>query len=151
MAYSTRLYLLLTSLLTPSPKSGEDSSASPPVEPDLAEVVREAWQQTLDLVEAFPLQPVTPARTHDFEQQIQDRLRELGRRLTQHAYNHVEPADVDDLPKHVRFQAGPYTRINRKTPQHVWTLFGQIRLRRTGYRPPDSDPTIFPLALASDG
>ena len=42
------------------------------------------------------------------------------------------------------------TRLNRKTPQNVWTLFGQIRLQRVGYRPSDKagDATLFPLALA---
>jgi hypothetical protein len=150
VAYSTQLCLLLTSLLTPSPKQGEDSSASPPAEPGLADVAQAALQPVLDLVEAFRQLPVTPARTHEFEQHLQGRLREVGRRLTQHAYNHLEPADANELPKHVRFQAGPYTRTNRKTPQHVWTLFGQIRLLRTSYRPThaDGDPTIFPLASA---
>jgi hypothetical protein len=43
-----------------------------------------------------------------------------------------------------------YTRLNQKTPQNVWTLFGQIRLWRVGYRPTDKsgEKVIFPLAMA---
>jgi hypothetical protein len=64
------------------------------------------------------------------------------------AYNHVEPSQIDALPPHVEFEAGPYTRLNRKTPQDVATSFGKIRLWRVGYRPTQKtgDPTIFPLA-----
>ena len=56
---------------------------------------------------------------------------------------------VDNLAKHVHFEASAYTRLNAKTPQNAWTLFGQIRLWRVGYRPSDKsgDATIFPLAL----
>jgi hypothetical protein len=67
----------------------------------------------------------------------------------QAVYQRFEPV-VEALPKHVRFEASLYTRLNRKTPQNVWTLFGQIRLCRVGYRPSDKtgDPTVFPAALA---
>ena len=67
----------------------------------------------------------------------------------QAVYNHAEPA-VDACPKHVRFDLVLYTRLNRKTPQNSWTLFGQIRVRRVGYRPSDksAEPTLFPLAMA---
>jgi hypothetical protein len=65
----------------------------------------------------------------------------------QHTYNALEPHDVDALPKHVRFEGACYTRLGRKTPQHVWTLFGQVCLRRVGYRSTckDGEPTLFPL------
>ncbi len=74
----------------------------------------------------------------------------MGREITQWTYNHLEPGNVADLPKHVHFEASDYTRLNQKTPQQAWTLFGQIRLWRTGYRPTDKsgDPTIFPLAMS---
>jgi hypothetical protein len=35
---------------------------------------------------------------------------------------------------HVEFEAGLYTRLNHKTPQEVATIFGKIRLWRTGYQ-----------------
>jgi hypothetical protein len=149
MGYSTHLCLLLTTLLTPRAEQAADTPSSAPPEPDLHDVARAALQKALSLVEQFRQQPISPARTHRFEQQLQDQLRDLGRQLTQWAYNHLEPAEVHHLAKHVHFEAGPYTRLNRKTPQNVWTLFGQIRLWRLGYRPThqDGDPTIFPLAM----
>src|SRR5206468_11207571 len=97
----------------------------------------------------FRRQPVSPPATHAFEQQLQEALRGVGCTLAQWAYNHLEPADVGVLPTHVRFQAGPYTRLGAKTPPNAWTLFGPIRLWRAGYRPTDKggDPPTFPLAL----
>ena len=149
MSYSTHLCLLLTTLLTPRAEQASDAPSPAPEGPDLADVAQTALQQALDLVASFRQQPLGPARTHLLEQQLQDQLRELGRVLLQWTYNHLEPADVNDLSKHVRFEAGPYTRLNRKTPQNVWTLFGPIRLWRVGYRPTNKggDATLFPLAL----
>jgi hypothetical protein len=101
------------------------------------------------LVEDFRRQPVSPAATHAFEERLRQALREVGRTVVQWTYNHLEPPDVQALPTHVRFEAGPYTRLTAKTPQNAWTVFGAIRLWRVGYRPSDKggDPTIFPLAL----
>src|SRR5262249_49152222 len=81
--------------------------------------------------------------------QLQEEVRELARAVTQWSYHHAEP-QVEALPKHVWFEASAYTRVNAKTPQNVWTLFGQIRLWRTGYRPTSKggDATLFPLALS---
>jgi len=89
-------------------------------------------------------------RTQQFEQQLQEALRELGRQVVQSTYNQVERADVQALAKQVRYEASLYTRLNAKTAQNAWTLFGQIRLWRVGYRPTDKDgdPTLFPLALS---
>ena len=145
MGYSTHLYLLLTTLLLPQAKQTADTPSAAP-EPDLADVAQTMLQKALDLIESFRQQPVSPARTHLFEQQLQEELRALGRQLTQWTYNHLEPSDVQDLAQHVHFEGGPYTRLNRKTPQNVGTLFGQVRLWRVGYRPTDksSDPTIAP-------
>ena len=72
--------------------------------------------------------PVSPEATFQFEQQLQLHVREMGRQVLQHTYNSLEPEDVHALPKHVLFEGSSYTRMGRKTPQHVWTLFGQIHL-----------------------
>ena len=71
----------------------------------------------------------------DVREPLRDHLREMGRSVLQHTYNSLEPAEVAALPSHVRFEGTCYSRLQRKTPQHVWTLFGQIYLRRVGYRP----------------
>jgi hypothetical protein len=145
MNYS--MHLLLTLATTPTSTPGPEAGA--PIDRALPDVVADAVQGLLQRVEAFRQQPVSPAHAQQFEQQVQDELRALGRQVVQWTYNHLEPADVQVLAKHVRFEAGLYTRLNRKTPQQVWTLFGPVRLWRIGYRPTDktSEPTLFPLAL----
>lgn len=148
MNYSMHLCLTLATLPTPAPGADAVDTAGPAT-PTLAEVVRPALQRLLRLVEDFRQQPVAPLRTQRFEEQLQGELRELGRGVVQWTYNHLEPAAVETLAKHVHFEASSYTRLQEKTPQNAWRLFGQIRLWRVGYRPTDqsSDPTIFPLAL----
>jgi hypothetical protein len=119
------------------------------VEEKIDDVVQVLAETVKRLSQEFFSRRVDPERTFDFEHQVSEAVRELGRQIVQAVYNHAEP-EAKSLPKHVHFEASQYTRLNRKTPQNVWTLFGQIRLRRIGYRPTDKsgDATIFPLALA---
>jgi hypothetical protein len=146
MTYSMQLPLLLTTLLTPKlPDHASGDPVSAP--PSLEEHLQPAWQQLLDLGQQFRSAAVSPQATRAFEQQVQLQVREIARLTVQHTYNGLEPADVQDLPKHVNCH-GSCTRLNKKTPQNVWTLFGQIRLHRVGYRSTtkDGSPTLFPLA-----
>src|SRR5262245_59845202 len=147
MHYSTYIVCSLTPLLLSDVAGGQAEAET--LEQALDGITHEVLQAVSELSQAFLSQPVNPERTFEFEHQLQDRLREAGRQITQAVYNRVEPA-VEALPKHVRFEAMQYTRLKRKTPQNVWTLFGQLRLDRVGYRPTDKsgDPTIFPAALA---
>jgi hypothetical protein len=149
MTYSTHIFLTLATVLLTKTPPGGDADQPAAATPALPDVVGPALQRLWDFVEDFRRQPVSPGRTHQFEQQLNEALRELGRGIVQHTYNHLEPADVQALAKHVHFEAGLYTRLNEKTPQNAWTLFGQVRVWRVGYRPTDKsgDPTIFPLAL----
>jgi hypothetical protein len=146
MNYSMHLLLALATTPAPAPRRGDDAERAGRALPDL---VAAAVRGLLQRAEDFRQQPLSPARTQQFEQQLQDELRELGRQVAQWTYNHLEPADVQALAKHVCFEASLYTRLNRKTPQQAWTLFGPVRLWRTGFRPTDktSEPTLFPLAL----
>jgi hypothetical protein len=146
MNYSMHLLLALATL----PDAPADHAGA--ADPDASafdDVLAAALQPLRQLVEDFRRQPVSPAATHAFEQRLQEALRGVGRTVVQWTYNRLEPADVRALPMHVRFEAGPYTRLTAKTPQNAWTLFGAIRLWRVGYRPTDKggDPTLFPLAL----
>jgi hypothetical protein len=147
MLYS--IYLFLVAATLPSaqdhpyqtePTDGDDCRAE-------MEPILERLQQ---LVERFRKARVTPAEVLRFEQELQGKVRELARVLEQWAFNRLEPEEVKTLPQHVRFEAGSYTRLNQKTPQNVWTPFGQIRLWRVGYRPTNKtgDATVFPLALS---
>jgi len=144
MPYSTYLLLALATL----PEFTKSDDADEPAA-DLPELMAPLLERLQLLVQQFLQQRLTPADVYRFEQELCEQLRELGRVTTQWTYNRLEPK-VAALPKHVRFEAGPYTRLNQKTPQNVWTLFGQTRLQRIGYRPTDKtgDATIFPLALS---
>lgn len=150
MSYSTHLCLLLTTLLAAKHTADPHPDSAGQPQTDLDDVLQPALHRLGDLAQQFRHQPASPHRCLVFERQLHDQLREIGRQATQWAYNHLEPQDVAELPKHARFDGGLYTRLGRKTPQNAWTLFGQIRLWRTGYRPTDKggEPTLFPLALA---
>jgi hypothetical protein len=139
------LLTLATILLSKTDADRGDAAAS-----GLTEVIEHAVQRLRDLVEDFHRQASSPTGTLEFERRLQETLREFGRGIVQYTYNRLEPADVQVLAKHVQFEGCSYTRLNAKTPQNAWTLFGQIRLQRIGYRPSDKsgDPTLFPLAMA---
>ena len=147
MNYSTYLLcslLPLTDKVAPAQADGETLGQK------LAGIFENVLQTTSQLSQEFLSRPVDAESTFAFEHQVEQCLREAGRHIVQAVYNGVEPAVVS-LPKYIHFEASQYTRLQRKTPQNVWTLFGQMRLDRVGYRPTDKtgDPTIFPLALGS--
>jgi len=140
MSYSMHLCLLVAPLTR--------AHAEPDVgDPTLADVLEPALQRLRQRVQDFLQQAVGPQATCQFEQQLHHELGELGRLIVQWTFNHVEPA-IEALPMHVRFEASPYTRLQRKTPQHIATRFGTIRWWRAGYRPTQKtgDPTLFPAA-----
>src|SRR5271154_3318527 len=147
MPSSIRLLLALATLPCGTGKaragSGKETAA------DLQDLSAPVLEHLYQRVEQFCQQRVTPTEMYRFEKQLQEDLRELGRTIAQWTYNRLEPP-VNALPKHVWFEAGPYTRLNQKTPQNAWTLFGQVRLWRVGYRPTNKtgDATLFPLALS---
>jgi hypothetical protein len=142
MNYSMYLGLVMATV----GKTGCREPAVPEVDlRDQLEPVLERLQRRFD---EFMGQPVTPKAFFDLEQQVQSEIRELGRVSVEWMVNRLEPKSVEALPTHVHFEAGPYTRLNQKTPHTVATLFGKIRLWRVGYRPTNKtgDATIFPLA-----
>jgi len=90
---------------------------------------------------------VTPDAAYQLEVDLEELSREMNRILTEFAYNHVEGAGPDSLPKHIWFEGGFYRRLNRKTRnQHVATRFGKITLWRFPYRDDHTgDSCVFPL------
>lgn len=148
MNYSTCLALLLTTL--PSSPSPEPNADAEPTSPSLDDLLAANDQRLRELVGSFRSAPPTPEATLRFEQQLQLLLRERGRQVCEHTFNSLEPDPTTTLPDHLLFQNTRTTRLSRKTNQQVWTLFGQIRLSRLGYRAHrDSGlPTFFPLACS---
>jgi len=94
---------------------------------------------------------VSPVAVLEFERELADKVRELGRAAAEFAYNQIEPEEPQGLPHYVHYEAGQYRRLNRKTANRaVATPFGKITLWRHGYRYVERDtgePTIFPLEV----
>ena len=92
MHYSMYLCLALATL----PCRDADDSATTPTDP--ADAMRPALDDLLALVESFRRGPVCPTGAAQFEDDLQGKLRELGRVLVQSAFASLEPAAPSDLP-----------------------------------------------------
>src|SRR5437763_344155 len=101
MNYSMHLLLTLATTPTAAPAAG---AAHVPTDRALPDLLAAAVQGLAQRVEAFRQQPVSPTRAQQFEQQLPEDVRELGRQVAQWAYNHLEPSDVQALAKQVRFE-----------------------------------------------
>jgi hypothetical protein len=144
MSYSTYLSVTLaTLLLTPTPADADAAAPAPPLDDTLTD----ASDRLRTLIEDLRRQPLTPSAVAQFERDVQQTTRELAGVATQWAYNHVEPASVEQAPAEVFCAGHAYRRLRRQTPQRVSTLFGTITLWRRGYRVEAglSEPTLFPL------
>jgi len=80
---------------------------------------------------------ITPASTLDFETDIRQLLDECGRLVLQSVFNHIEPENAQDAPKHTQRDRQDYSRKTEKSPNRggIATLFGTIELRRCLYEP----------------
>jgi len=125
----------------------------------VSEEARSAAESQLEeidqLVQAFLLQPVTPEATWQFENAIEDQLRELGRSTLEVVYNQLEADTPDEMPKHVEFEGHEYSRKNEKTNNRdgIGTVFGKIPLVRFSYEPlgearDDNQKSFSPLELS---
>jgi hypothetical protein len=141
MNYSTYIALVLA---TTDCHTSENTAI---VIPDLCEVLQPALNSIYSLVKRLRQGPLSPLATAQFEQDLQQAIRELGRVVAQWSYNHLEPAEKEELPAQVHAEGSRFRRMTDKTPQQVSTLFGTITLRRMGYRaaPTDGEPVLFPL------
>lgn len=100
------------------------------------------------LVRRFAHQPPTAARTHHFETELADVLREAGRRIMEWALHRVEPTDIHQMPRELFHQHDHY-RCKRLSPtRNLNCLFGKIRVRRWLYEATELPlPALFPLEL----
>jgi hypothetical protein len=116
-------------------------------------------QSFTDLVAAsvtrFVAAPTTPASTLAFENDLRLLLDECGRQILQTVFNHLEPENPQDAPKHTQRHRQDYVRKNQKSPNRggIATLFGTIALQRCLYEPlqdaRDDDQQAFaPLELS---
>ncbi len=106
-------------------------------------------------VARFVAAPTTPANTLAFENDLRLLLDECGRQILQTVFNHLEPQDPQDAPKHTQRDRQGYVRKNQKSLNRggIATLFGTIELQRCLYEPlqearDDDQPAFAPLELA---
>ena len=100
------------------------------------------------LIVGFRAAPLTPSACYQFETQIHDALRELGRIIVEWTYNHIEPDDGHLMPDHLHFDGDWYRRRDKTPNRRVATLFGTITLWRYLYPPIHGvERSIFPLEL----
>jgi len=144
MSYSTYLSVTLAILLV---ASGADADESAEGTPELGDALKPVLDRIQEVVECFRRGPVSPIATAQFEKELQQVARELGRVATEWTYNHLEPAAEASLPWQVDFEGNSFRRLGKKTSQEVSTLFGVIRVQRLGYRttPAMGEPVLFPL------
>src|SRR5512135_2770270 len=67
------------------------------------------------LIVRFRRAELTPQSCHQFETQLHDQLRELGRIIVEWTFNHLEPHDRRDMPSQMCLQ-GVWYRRRSKTP-----------------------------------
>src|SRR5215813_4579029 len=111
-------------------------------------------EQIAALSARFLSAPITPASTLDFENDLRRLLDGCGRLVLQAVFNHIEPEDPQDAPKHTQRDRQDYVRRNHKSPTRggIATLFGAIDLRRCLYEPlqearDDAQRSFAPLEL----
>ena len=104
-------------------------------------------QQATGLIKRFANDPPTPQKTSDLENHLHEQLRELGRRLIEWIFSHLEP-ELEDMPGTVLHREKSHRRLPDKTLRSdILTRFGKISLRRGRYRRGRSGRTIFPLEI----
>src|SRR5947207_5445043 len=100
------------------------------------------------LVLTFPRGAVTPTTTYEFENALEDLLRQVGQETVSWTYNRLEPANLHDLPAQIRVEGEWYRRRPRSTRNSLATLFGTIVLLRYLYEPLETaERSIFPLEM----
>ena len=111
-------------------------------------------EQVAALTARFLSAPITPQATLDFEKDLRRILDECGRLVLQSVFNHIEPENPQDAPKHTQRDRQDYLRKNQKSRHRggIATLFGTIDLQRCLYEPllearDDGQRSFAPLEL----
>jgi len=104
--------------------------------------------QTGRLIVRFRRAELTPQACHQFETQLQEQLRELGRIILEWTFNHLEPRDPKDMASQMCVQGTWYRRRSKTPNRSVATVFGTITLWRWLYQDLEGiEPSHFPLEL----
>src|SRR5436305_8152721 len=100
------------------------------------------------LIVRFRKADLTPQACHQFETQLHEQIRELGRVIVEWTFNHLEPHDRRDMDSQICFQGVWYRRRFKSPNRTVATLFGTITLWRMLYQPLHGvERSIVPLEI----
>jgi uncharacterized protein (DUF2267 family) len=104
MNYATTLAALLSSQTTLPTEVHEQ----------VTRLVQQQAEPIIHAILAFLTQPISPTTTLDFENQLAEQLRELGRELMQWTVNRIEGDDPRVLPQQVDFAGERYRILAQK-------------------------------------
>ena len=124
------------------------------IDEQLRPILDEISPKITAAVIAFLSQGVSPQTTFEFEKQLERLLREIGRRILEFVFNHLEPEGPKSLPKHFGYQQQEYSRKEEKSNNRggIGTCFGTVPLRRFSCEPlqearEDRQESFAPLEL----
>ena len=118
----------LSEQLLASPFGGELLDLARQVLPHLAEGGQ--------LILKFLAGDITPATTCQFEKDLQQLLRALGRGIVTWVFNHVESPETEQGPEQMGYHDEFYRRRSvRKNRHGLASLFGHVPLLRMRYEP----------------
>lgn len=106
-------------------------------------------QKIGQLIINFRHSEVTAARTCQFEKDLQELLRHVGRVIVAWVYNHSEDPDLGVAPERIHYEGEWYRRRDVSKKRHgLATLFGVIDLWRLRYEPLEAGlACLFPLQI----
>src|SRR6056297_634085 len=114
----------------------------------VSEMAQDFEKQAALLIKSFAGAPPTPQQAHSIENQLGEKLRELGRRLIEWLFQQLEPA-IEEMPGTVSHREKTHRRLPDKTLRSdIVTRFGKISLRRARYRRGRAGRMIFPLEIS---
>jgi len=100
------------------------------------------------LVACFRRRSASPEAMFQFETDLQDLLREIGRRIVEWTVNHLEPEDRHQMPPYLTWEGEYYRRRSKSPLRNLNCLFGPIALNRFYYQPLQTcGRCLFPLEV----
>ena len=91
---------------------------------------------------------ISPSTMFRFETELQDLLRDLGRRIMEWTLNRLEPEERLEMPSQLLWDGDYYRRRNKSPLRNLNCLFGPIKLLRFCYQPLETcGKCLFPLEI----